>query len=190
MRLYKIKEKGNKNLLKKYFDKWKDVINKKNVKLLKSKILYKIYEKNNSNLDKDLLNKYFQIWKNKTFLKNLSKYKQDISILTIQQDTTKKLFVKSIVNNLDKKTNKDLLREYFNRWKRLCNLNNSPDIINYKKHILLSKIFENRYNIEYISLLQYLLRWKNKMLEMRAKEAHKPYRKKVIKILLTKNDKV
>ena len=189
MRLYKIKEKGNKNLLKKYFDKWKDVINKKNVKLLKSKILYKIYEKNNSNLDKDLLNKYFQIWKNKTFLKNLSKYKQDISILTIQQDTTKKLFVKSIVNNLDKKTNKDLLREYFNRWKRLCNLNNSPDIINYKKHMLLSKIFENRYNIEYISLLQYLLRWKNKMLEMRAKEAHKPYRKKVIKILLTKNDK-
>ena len=27
------------------------------------------------------------------------------------------------------------------------------------------------------------------MLEMRAKEAHKPFRKQVIKILLTKNDK-
>ena len=189
IRLYKIKEKANKNLLKKYFDKWKDALNKSYIKLLKSKILYKIYEKNKSNLDKDLLNKYFQIWKNKTFLNNLSKYKQDISILTIQQETTKKLFVKSIVNNLNKKTNKDLLREYFNKWKQLTNLDKTQNIIDYKKHLLLSKIFENRYNIENISLLQYLLRWKNKMLEMRAKEAHKPYRKKVIKILLTKNDK-
>ena len=189
LRLYKMREKDNKNLLKKYFDKWKDAINKENVKLLKSKILYKIYDKNNSNIDKDLLNKYFQIWKNKTFQDNLAKYKQDISNLALQQDNTKKLFVKSIVNNLDKKTNKDLLREYFNKWRKLCNLDKAENINNYKKHLLLSKIFENRYNIEYISLLQYLLRWKNKMLEMRAKEAHKPYRKKVIKILLTKNDK-
>ena len=58
-----------------------------------------------------------------------------------------------------------------------------------KKKILLSKIVEKRTNEDYVNLLQYLLRWKNKMLEMRAAEAHKPYRKKVIKILLTKNDK-
>ena len=74
--------------------------------------------------------------------------------------------------------------KYFNKWKQLTNLDKTQNIIDYKKHLLLSKIFENRYNIEYITLLQYLLRWKNKMLEIRAKEAHKPYRKKVIKILV------
>ena len=106
-----------------------------------------------------------------------------------KQNLTKNLFVKSVVNNLDKRTNKDLLREYFNKWKKICDLDNKQNDGYYKRNLLLSKIFETKSNIEYITLLQYLLRWKNKMLEMRAKEAHKPYRKKVIKILLTKNDK-
>ena len=188
-RLYKTREANDKKLLKKYFDKWKDAIGKKYIRLLRSKILYKIYEKNNTNLGKNLLNKYFQIWKNKTFLNNLSKYKQNLDTLITKHDFTKKLFVKSIVKGLDKKTNQDLLREYFNKWKKLCDLDKTQNDNNYKKHLLLSKIFENKYNIEYITLLQYLLRWKNKMIELRAKEAHKPYRKKVIKILLTKNDK-
>ena len=38
-RLYKRKEKEEKDLLKKAFDKWKDIINKKNIKILRSKIL-------------------------------------------------------------------------------------------------------------------------------------------------------
>ena len=188
-RLYKKRENDDKNLLKKYFDKWKNAMGKKYMKLLISKILYKIYEKNNSNLAQDLLNKYFQIWKNKTFLDNLSKYKQDLDNITSKHDFTKKLFVKSIVKGLDKKSNQDLLREYFNKWKNLIDLDKNQNYNNYKKHLLLSKIFENKYNIEYITLLQYLLRWKNKIIEMRAKEVHKPYRKKIIKILLTKNDK-
>jgi len=188
-RLYKRREKNDKESLRKAFNKWKDAVNKKNMKLLKSKLIYKIYEKNNGNLDKDLLNKYFKRWKNKTFKDNLDKYKNDLDELNSRQSLAKNLFVKSIVNNLDKKTNNDLLREYFNKWKQLCDLDKSKIDKDYRKRLLLSKIFENRYNIEYISLLQYLLRWKNKMLEMRAKEAHKPYRKKVIKILLTKNDK-
>ena len=189
LRLYKQREKNDKDLLRKAFNKWKDAVNKKNLKLLKSKLLYKIYEKNNSNLDKDLLNKYFQRWKNKTFKDNLRKYKNSLDQLNSKQNFAKNLFVKSIVTNIDKRTNNDLLREYFNKWKKICNLDKLKDDQEYKKQLLLSKIFENRYNIEYISLLQYLLRWKNKMLEMRAKDAHKPYRKKVIKILLTKNDK-
>ena len=93
------------------------------------------------------------------------------------------------MTNIDKKTNKELLRDYFNKWKKIYDFDKHQNDVEYKKYLLLSKIFENRYNIEYISLLQYLLRWKNKMLEIRAKEMHKPYRKKVIKILLTKNDK-
>ena len=189
IRLYKEREKDEKNILRKALNKWRDVVNKKNMKNLISKILYKIYEKNNSNLDKDLLNKYFQIWKNKTFQDNIQKYKQHLDKLLSNQDLTKNLFMKSLFNNFNKKTNQDLLREYFNRWKKACDIDKFQNYKNYKRNLLLSKIFENRFNIEYISLLQYLLRWKNKMLEMRAKEAHKPYRKKVIKILLTKNDK-
>ena len=189
IRLYKEREKDDKNILRKALNKWRDVVNKKNMKNLISKILYKIYEKNNSNLDKDLLNKYFQIWKNKTFQDNIQKYKQHLDKLLSNQDLTKNLFMKSLFNNFNKKTNQDLLREYFNRWKKACDIDKFQNYKNYKRNLLLSKIFENRFNIEYISLLQYLLRWKNKMLEMRAKEAHKPYRKKVIKILLTKNDK-
>ena len=195
LRLYKQRKTADKNLLQKAFNKWKNATNKKILRALKSKILYKIYEKNNSNLNnlkKDLLNKYFQIWKNKTFIdlaKSKPNIETNIEAILLKQEFTKKLFVKSVVKGLDKKTNQDLLREYFNKWKKICDLDKIQNDNNYKKHLLLSKIFENRYNIEYISLLQYLLRWKNKMLEMRAAEAHKPYRKKVIKILLTKNDK-
>ena len=188
-RLYKKKEKEEKDLLREAFNKWKDAVNKKNIKLLRSKILYKIYEKNKDNLTKYLLNKYFQIWKAKTFKDNISKYKKAIDNWKAKQNFAQNLFVKSVVNNLDKKTNKDLLREYFNKWKKICDLDNKQNEDIKRRNILLSKIFETKSNIDNINLLLYLLRWKNKMLEMKAKEAHKPYRKKVIKILLTKNDK-
>ena len=188
-RLYKRRENQDKILLRKALYRWIGAINNNLIIILKSKLLYNIYKKNNESLDKVLLNKYFQIWKNKTFNNNVFIYKYDIEELTYKHTFTKNLFVKSILKGLDKKTNQDLLREYFNRWKKICDLDKQQNDINYRKKLLLSKIFENRYNIEYITLLQYLLRWKNKMLEIRAKEAHKPYRKKVIKILLTKNDK-
>ena len=189
LKLYKKRDKDDKALLKKYFDRWRKNVEKENVKLLKSKIMYKIYDKNNSGQNKELLNKYFQRWKNKTFKDNLRKYKNDLDQINSKQQDTTRLFVKSIVNNIDKRTNNDLLREYFNRWKKLTDLSKNKDYGLNKKKLLLSKIVEKRTNIDYINLLQYLLRWKNKMLEMRAAEAHKPYRKKVIKILLTKNDK-
>ena len=188
-KLYKRKERGDKDLLRKYFDKWRKNINKENVKILKSKIMYKIFDKNNSGVDKDLLNKYFQRWKNITFKDNLNKYKTDLDRLNTRQEDTKRIFVKSIVKGLDKRTNTDLLREYFNRWKKLTELEKEKDYGTNKKKMILSKIVDKWTNIDYINLLHYLLRWKNKMLEMRAAEAHKPYRKKVIKILLTKNDK-
>ena len=188
MRLYKMREKKNKDLLRKYFDKWRNNVQKENVKMLKSKLIYKIYDKNNTK-DKELLNKYFQRWKNNTFKDNLRKYKFDLKTINSKQEDTKRLFVKSIFNSINRKTNTDLLREYFNRWKKLTDLDKNKDVGINKKKLLLSKIVDKRTNIDYINLLQYLLRWKNKMLEMRAAEAHKPYRKKVIKILLTKNDK-
>ena len=188
MKMYKIRENKDKDLLRKYFDKWRNNVQRENVKLLKSKLIYKIYDKN-STKDKELLNKYFQRWKNKTFKDNLLKYKSDLKKINSKQEDTKRLFVKSLVNGLNKKTNTDLLREYFNRWKKLTDLYKNKDYGINKQRLLLSKLVDKRTNIDYINLLQYLLRWKNKMLEMRAAEAHKPYRKKVIKILLTKNDK-
>ena len=189
VKLYKIREKNDKELLRKYFNKWRQKVLEDNVKYLKSKIMYKLYDKNTSGQDKELLNKYFQRWKNLTFKDNLRKFKTDYNKIVSKQEDTKRLFVKSIVKGLDKRTNKDLLREYFNRWKKLTDLGKNKDEGINKRKLLLSKLVDKRTNVDYINLLQYLLRWKNKMLEMRAAEAHKPYRKKVIKILLTKNDK-
>ena len=48
----------------------------------------------------------------------------------------RKLLIKSIVNNIDKRTYRDLLREYFNKWKRLTNLNQKKDYYWDKKKII------------------------------------------------------
>ena len=108
IKLYKIREKNDKDLLRKYFNKWRQKILEDNVKYLKSKIMYKLYDKNTSGQDKELLNKYFQRWKNLTFKDNLRKFKTDYNKIVSKQEDTKRLFVKSIVNGLDKRTNKDL----------------------------------------------------------------------------------
>ena len=122
LELYKKAEQGNKDLLRKAFDKWKNIVQKEKVKMLKSKLIYKIYDKNISGQDKDLLNKYFQKWKNLAFKDNLRKYKDDLDKMNSRHNDTKSLFVKSIISNIDKRTNKDLLREYFNKWKKLTDL--------------------------------------------------------------------
>ena len=140
-KLYKKREKNDKDLLRKYFNKWRKQIDKENIKILKSKILYRIFDKKNSGKDKELLNKYFQRWKNKTFKDNINKYKKDIDLLNIKQEDTKRIFVKSIVKGLDKRTNKDLLREYFNKWKKITELDRNKDLLTNKKKIVLIKIF-------------------------------------------------
>jgi hypothetical protein len=40
-----------------------------------------------------------------------------------------------------------------------------------------------------LTLLQYLLKWKNKIYELKVKDVYIPYRRTIIKILLNKNDK-
>ena len=85
-KLYKRKEKDNKDLLRKYFNKWRKNVQRENVKILKSKIMYKIYDKNTSGQDKELLNKYFQRWKNATFKDNLHKYKTDLIRINTRQE--------------------------------------------------------------------------------------------------------
>ena len=57
--------------------------------------------------------------KNKTFKENMKKYKNDLEKINLKSKETTRIFVKSIVNELDKRTNKDLLREYFNLWKKI-----------------------------------------------------------------------
>ena len=188
-KIVKKKETDNKDDLRKAFDKWRKVVQNENVKKLKYKIIYKIYGKNHPEMDKELLNKYFQIWKNKTFKDNLRKYKNDLDKMNSKQQDTTRLFVKSIVNGLDKRTNNDLLREYFNRWKKIIELEKNENYQKNKKKIILIKIIEKKASNNQLSLLQYLLRWKNKIYELKAAEMHKPYRKKIIRILLTKNDK-
>ena len=187
--LVKKRDKDNKDELRKAFDKWRKIVQNENVKKLKYKIIYRIYEKNHPDRSKDLLNKYFQIWKNKTFKDNLRRYKNDLNKINSKQQDTTRLFVKSIVNGLDKKTKNDLLREYFNRWRKIVDLDKNEDYQKNKKKIMIAKIVEKKLNNNYLTLLQYFLRWKNKVYELRAAEAHKPYRKKIIRILLTKNDK-
>ena len=189
IRIYKMKQKNNRNLLRNAFDKWRNIINKESVKILKSKLIYKIYDKNISGTDKELLNRYFQRWKNITFKDNIRKYKSDLFKIHSKHEDTKRLFVKTIFKGLDKRTNIDLLREYFNRWKKLTDLDRIWEYEERNQKIILSKIIGKRTNEDSMLLLQYLLRWRNIVWEMRAAEAHKPYRKRVIKILLTKNDK-
>ena len=187
--IFKKREKDNKEELRKAFNKWRKFVQNENVKKLKYKIIYRIYEKHHHDRNIDLLNKYFQIWKNKTFKDNLRKYKNDLNKINSKQQETTRLFVKSIVNGLDKKTNNDLLREYFNLWKKIVDLDKNEDYQKNKKKILIAKIVEKKISNNYLTLLQYFLRWKNKVYELRAAEAHKPYRKKIVRILLTKNDK-
>ena len=188
-KIVKKKDTNKKDELRKAFDKWRKIVQNENVKKLKNKIIYKIYEKNNSDNNKNLLNKYFQRWKNITFKDNINKYKQDLHIINTKQQDTTRLFVKSIVTGLDKRTNQDLLREYFNRWRKIIDLEKNENYQKNKKKILLSKIIEKKTGNNHLTLLQYLLRWKNKVYELREAEIHKPYRKKIIRILLTKNDK-
>ena len=105
-KLVKKKDDDNKDELRKAFDKWRKFVQDENMKKLKHKLIYKIYEKHHPDMSKDLLNKYFQIWKNKTFKDNLRKYKNDLDKINSKQQDTTRLFVKSIVNGLDKKTRK------------------------------------------------------------------------------------
>ena len=188
-KIVKRKYIDNKDELRKAFDKWRKVVQKENVKKLKCKIIYKIYNKNKSRNLKDILNKYFQIWKNKAFKDNLRKYKNDIRQVRYEHRKTKRVFVKSIVTGLDKRANKDLLREYFNRWRRLMELEKNENYKRNKKRIMLAKIIEKKSSNNYLTLLQYLLKWKNKMYELKVADVHLPYRRAIIKILLTKNDK-
>ena len=188
-RLYKRRERNDRDLLRKYLHKWRKNVDMESVKVLKSRIIFTIYDKNTSGIIKEILNKYFQRWKNITFKDNIRRYKSDLLTINTRQEVTKRKFIKSIVNGLDKRTKRDLLRKYFNKWKKMVDLEKSEYFGYNQKMIRLSKLVDKRTNADYINLLHYLLRWKNKMLEMRAAEAHKPYRKQVVKILLTKNDK-
>ena len=183
------KDGDSKYELRKAFDKWRKIVQNENVKKLKYKMIYKIYSKNHPDRTKELLNKYFQIWKNKTFKDNLKRYKNDLDKMSVVQKDTTRIFVKSIVKGLDKRTKNDLLRDYFNHWRRIVDLEKNEKYQENKKKILIAKIIEKKTSNNQLTLLQYLLRWKNKIYELRAKDVHKPYRKKIIKILLTKNDK-
>ena len=119
--------------------------------------MYRIFDKKNSGKDKELLNKYFQRWKNKTFKDNINKYKTHLDLLNIKQEDTKRIFVKSIVKGLDKRTNKDLLREYFNKWKKLTEFDRKKDFGTNTRKIMLSKIVEKK-SLHFQLLLQLLLK--------------------------------
>ena len=87
------------------------------------------------------------------------------------------------------RTKNDLLREYFNYWKRLVELDKNENYQKDKKRIMLAKILEKKNSNAYLTLLKNLLKWKNKIYELKVVDVHKPYRQQIIRILLTKNDK-
>ena len=106
-----------------------------------------------------------------------------------QHTETTRIFVKSVFKGIDRRTINDTLRDYFNRWKKIVELEKNEDYQRNKKKIMLAKIIEKKSSNNYLTLLQYLLRWKNRIYELKVADIHKPYRRKIIRILLTKNDK-
>ena len=202
----------NKIKLRHAFNIWRLNANRgKNIFLLKSKIVTTICYKY-KNINKKLLNKYFDRWKTNTLL---NKFADDL-YKTNQISKNKNLvYLKTLLKNLNKSHKNNLLKKYFNKWKNLLlktkkilpgllnnitkkNIKkNGPQLIKNlnilsnidKRNDLLKKFIPKKTKQNKLLLYHYLLRWKNKMFEIRASTAYLPYRNLVLAILLTKNDK-
>ena len=188
-KIYNRLDKASKNKLRDAFNKWRRNVKDYLIKDLLTKIMLKNYQKNNEDIKKKILAKYFYRWRNKACDMNIKIIKNTLKLIEMKENETKNLFMKYMLNGLDKKTRDDILRKYFYKWKREVNIDKDYDILRNKRNYLLKNIFDKKEKDEYINLLQYFLRWRNKVAELKAKDAPIPFRKTVVSILLTKNDK-
>ena len=188
-KIYNRLNKASKEKLRDAFNKWRRNIKDYLIKILLTKIILKNYQKNNEEIKKKILAKYFYRWRNKACDMNINILKNTLKLIELKQNNTKNIFVKSLVKGLDKKTRNDILRKYLKIWKKVVDADKENELLKNKKIYLLKSIIDKKESDEFVNLLQYFLRWKSRMYELRAAEAPIPFRKTVVSILLTKNDK-
>ena len=140
--------KYEKNQLKDALDKWKKNISASKIENLKGKLLLKIYDKYKDNKNKETLKKYLLRWENNTIF--IDKITTIISEETTSIYSTKnkkdkiKIILKSIIRNINRKNNDNILRKYFNIWNKNIKDNNIILLRNFE--YLLSNIFNNNKN--------------------------------------------
>ena len=114
--------KERNNLIKNAFNKWRKAISDSKIEKLKGKLLVKIYDKYKDNKNKETLKKYLLRWENNTIF--IDKITTIISEETTSIYSTKnkkdkiKIILKSIIRNINRKNNDNILRKYFNTWNK------------------------------------------------------------------------
>ena len=140
--------KERNNLIKNAFNKWRKAISDSKIEKLKGKLLLKIYDKYKDNKNKETLKKYLLRWENNTIF--IDKITTIISEETTSIYSTKnkkdkiKIILKSIIRNINRKNNDNILRKYFNTWNKNIKDNNIILLRNFE--YLLSNIFNNNKN--------------------------------------------
>ena len=108
IKIIKTKEKMVQYILKSYLERWKNNTFKKKNNDLISRMFLKIIKIIFENHQKKLLSKKFYQWMKITQILSGKYYNKEKSIILI----------KSIIRNLNRKTNEIIIRKYLNRWKK------------------------------------------------------------------------
>ena len=212
-RIIRKKNFVDENNLRNALNKWKNKADiEKAIKLLKTKLLFILYNKNKNNNQSNLLQKYFDRWKNVNQAENI---KNEIYNLKNTQKLAKSLLLKNYIRNKDNNDKNNLMKTYLNKWKsvlksdepKLKNLfekikkfntnKNGPEFIdnlsknknNNKKKELLLKCIPKRYLTEKMLLYKYLMNWRNKLNDKKTIDIYNNVKKNMLNILLNKNDK-
>ena len=131
-------------LIKNAINKWKKKIADSKIENLKGKLLFQIYDKYKNNKIKDTLKKYLSRWENNTiFIDKITTIisEETTAIYSIKNKKDKIMIIlKSLIRNLNRKNNDNILRKYFNIWKKNIKDNNKNLIKNFE--MILSSIFD------------------------------------------------
>ena len=204
---------NNKIKLRRAFYKWKNNVDVENaIKILKTKLIFTLYDKNKNINQNNILQKWFNRWR---IINTVEKIKIEITILKKVQKETKMITLKTIIRNKSSNKNYKILKKYFNKWRNVLKhdrpllntlskkitkvsiLKNGRDFLNnlikkriiHKKTQILLKLIPKKIKNEKMLLYKYLLRWRNKIYGINSNNMTKTYFKKVIRIIINKNDK-
>ena len=203
----------SKSALRRAFYKWKNNVDvDKALQILKTKLIFTLYDKNKNINQNNVLQKWFNKWKNLTIVE---KIKDNINILKHIQNETKIIMIKTVIRNINRNKQKYILKKYFNKWKNVIKddiprlndlfkkitkvntLKNGPELLdkldkvrkNNKKIEIILKSIPRRKKNEKIILYKYLLRLRNKVYGINTTNMNIIYGQKMLGILLNKNDK-
>ena len=133
------------NIIKNALNKWRKIISNSKIEILKGKLLLKMYDKYKINKNKDAIKKYFSKWENNTiFIDKITTIisEEATSIYSIKNKKDKmKIILKSLIRNINRKNNGNILRRYLNNWKKNAKDNNINNIKNFT--YIISDIFNN-----------------------------------------------